>query len=177
MTTSNHSGKSNHSFKSILVILSVLFFILSSFSNEENTNFTGKWKFNESKSELGEGRFRGAATQLTVSQNENELQIERLSVRPSGEEFRSTEKLTLDGKECTNVVFGDRERKSTATWSEDGHSLTISSVMIFEREGEKMTINTTETWNLSDDGNSLTIDYTSTSPRGERKNKFVYDKE
>jgi hypothetical protein len=154
-----------------------LYFIFGSFSRGEKNDFTGIWKFNEGKSELDEGRFRGAASQLTVSQDENELQIERLYIRSSGEEFTSTEKLTLDGKECINVVFGDRERKSTANWSDDKKAINISSVMVFEREGEQITINTTEIWSLSGDGNTLTIDYNSTSPRGERKNKFVYDKE
>lgn len=177
MNANCNSGNQNKSIKYILIVLSALFFIFGSFSRGEKINFTGAWKFNESKSELDEGRFRGAASQLTVSQNENELQIERLYIRSSGEEFTSTEKLTLDGKECLNIVFGDRERKSTISWSDDKKTINISSVMVFEREGEQITINTTEIWSLSDDGNNLVIDYTSTSPRGERKNKFVYDKD
>jgi hypothetical protein len=177
MTTNCYSGNHCKSFQYLLIVLSALFFVFSSFSEGVKTNFSGKWKFNESKSELDEGRFRGAASQLTVSQNENELQIDRLYIRSSGEEFTSTEKLTLDGKECINIVFRDRERKSTAVWSDDKKTINISSVMVFEREGEQMTINTTEIWSLSDDGKNLTIDYTSVSSRGERKNKFVYDKE
>ncbi len=177
MKTSRKSICQIRSFDNRLIILAAAFLILCAFMPGVKVNFTGVWKFNESKSELDEGRFRGAASQLIVSQNENELQIERLTVRSSGEEFKSTEKLTLDGKECTNIAFGDRERKSTAAWSEDKKTLTIRSVMVFEREGEQITINTTEIWSLSADGNTLTIDYASTSPRGERKNKFVYDKE
>lgn len=160
----------------LLVVLSAVFFCFGFFAGESETDFSGTWKFNETESELSEGRFRGAPSQLIVTQNENELLIERLYVRSSGEEFRSTEKLSLDGKECINPAFGDNEKKSTATWSDNKKMLTMNSVIEFEREGELFTIQITEIWSLSDDGKNLIIDYTSVSSRGERKNKFVYDK-
>ncbi len=169
--------KTKSMYKGLVAITFCIFFLAMISSTISSADFSGTWKFNESKSELGEGRFRGAANQLIVSQSGDDLSIERVSVRSSGEEMRSTEKITLDGKECTNTVFGDRERKSTAMWSDDMKTLTITSVMVFEREGQQITVNTTENWTLSEDGKTLTIDYTSTSPRGERKNKFVYDKE
>ncbi len=49
--------------------------------------------------------------------------------------------------------------------------------MVFEREGETFEIKTDEIWKLSEDGKVLTIDYTSTSPRGERKSIRVYNKQ
>jgi hypothetical protein len=39
-----------------------------------------------------------------------------------------------------------------------------------------MEIKVVEIWKLIDDGKSLSIDYTSTSPRGTSTNTFVYDK-
>ncbi len=176
MSAAGNSASQNRYMKYMFVALSLIFLNSGILTAEEKTDFTGTWKFNESRSELAEGRFRGAASQLTVSQNENELMIEKRYIRSSGEEFSSTEKLSLDGNECINIVFGDNEKKSTATWAEEKKRLTINSIMEFEREGEPFTITITEAWSLSDDGKSLIIDYTSVSPRGERKNKFVYDK-
>jgi hypothetical protein len=70
----------------------------------------------------------------------------------------------------------DRPKTSTVTWSQDGKSLTIVSKSVFERDGNKIEINSTETWKLSEDGKSLTVDVATKSPRGERKGVFVYNK-
>jgi hypothetical protein len=48
--------------------------------------------------------------------------------------------------------------------------------VVFERDGQQMEITTTEIFTLSQDKKNLSIDYTSKSARGERKNTFVYDK-
>ena len=50
-----------------------------------------------------------------------------------------SEKYTLDGKESVNPIF-NTTKKSTATWSADKKSLTVSSVMVFEMNGERMRI-------------------------------------
>jgi hypothetical protein len=70
----------------------------------------------------------------------------------------------------------NRTKKSTANFSADGKLLTISSSAVFERDGNKMEMKSTEIFKLSDDGNALVIDATSTSPRGERKQTLAYDK-
>jgi hypothetical protein len=153
------------------------FLLISSSAFTQNANFSGTWTFNEEKSVVGEGGPRGAAVKLVITQEGNNLSIDRTTQRQSGEERTSTEKYTLDGKECENPAFGDRTRTSTAVWSADGKSLTITSKMVFEREGQEMEIITTEVFTLSADKKNLSIDYTSKSSRGERKNTFVYDKE
>ena len=112
------------------------------------------------------------ASKLTVKQEGNSLSIERLAKTRSGEDFTFEEKLTLDGKECENTIF-ERTRKSIAIWSDDGKSLTISSKMVFN----EFEISTVEIWRLIEEGKSLSIDYKSTSSRGERKGTYIYDKE
>ncbi len=152
------------------------FLLFSSATFAQKVNFSGTWTFNEDKSELGEGRFRRAATKLTIKQEGNNMSIERVSQRRDGEEFTSTEKYTLDGKECENPAF-NTTRKSTVTWSEDGKSLTIASTMVFEREGQETEMKSSEILTLTDNGKSLSISSTSMSPRGEMKRTYVYDKE
>lgn len=139
------------------------------------TDYSGEWTFNESKSNLGEGRFRGASPTLTVKQDGINLVIERVRRNREGQESKSTEKLTLDGKECKNDT-GRGTRTSTASWSEDGKTLTINSVMVFDRGGETMEMKSAEVWELTDGGKSLTIKSTSSTPGGERKTTLVYDK-
>jgi len=154
-----------------------IFLLTSSVTFAQKVNFSGTWTYSETKSVLGgEGGSRGAAVKMTIKQEGNTMSIEKTTRRQSGEENISTENYTLDGKECENPTFGDRTKKSTVTWSEDKKSLTIASKTVFEREGQQMEIDTIEVFTLSQDKKSLSIDYTSKSSRGERKNTFVYDK-
>jgi hypothetical protein len=139
--------------------------------------FTGIWNLDKEKSEMGEGGRMGmAALKLTIAQDDKEISIDRFVSSEFRGDYTTTDKVTLDGKETVNSSdFGDR--KLTATFSEDGKSLTIKSAMEMNREGETFQINTTEVWTLSDDGAVLKIDQTRTSPRGDRQSILYYNKE
>lgn len=159
------------------LLVTGMFLLFSSVTFAQKVNFSGTWTYNETKSVLGgEGGPRGAAVKMTIKQDGKNMSIEKTTRRQSGEENTYTENYTLDGKECENTTSGDRIKKSTAIWSEDKKSMTITSKMVFERDGQQMEINTTEIFTLSSDKKNLNIDYTSVSARGERKNTFVYDK-
>jgi hypothetical protein len=154
-----------------------IFLLFTAVTSAQKVNFTGTWNYNETKSVIsGEGGPRGASTKLIIKQDGNNMSIERTNLGRNGEERKSTENYTLDGKECENPAFRDNVRKSTVTWSDDKKSLTITSKMTFEREGQQTEIVTTEIFTLSSDKKNLSIDYTSKSSRGERKSTFVYDK-
>jgi len=138
-------------------------------------NFSGSWAFNESKSNLGEGGFRMISQKLTITQDEKSFTLERSFTGQDGEERKMSETYTLDGKESVNPVF-NTSKKSTATWATDKKSLTVSSVMVFEMNGEKNEIKTVEVYKLADADKTLSIDSQSTSSMGERKSTLVYDK-
>ena len=161
-------------------ILSIILFgALLSFSANlfaQKANFSGNWTFNEGKSQLGEGRFRSPASKLTIVQKDSTLNMERTVKRMDGEESTLNEKFTFDGKVCENTGFMNNVKKSTLAWSADNKTLTISSSSVFERDGNTMEIKSTEVITISDDGKTLTINTTNTSPRGERKQTLVYDK-
>lgn len=139
-------------------------------------NLSGEWSLNNDKSEFGNSQFRFAANKLKITQDASNISIERSGTGRNGEAYSYTEKMTLDGKESENSTFQGRTRKSTAKWSPDGKSLTITSTMSFDRNGETFTVNSTEVYSLSSD-KVLAIDVDSTSPRGETKNKLIYDKQ
>lgn len=160
-----------------VVTLGFIFLMACSFTFAQKTNFSGNWKFNEGKSQMGEGRFRMAAAKLIITQDDNTLNIERTGTRQDGETYSMKEKYTLDGKESENTMFGNNVRKSTVTWAADNKSLTINSTSTFERNGEKMERKSSEVYKLSDDGKTLTIESTSTGRNGEVKQTLVYDKE
>ena len=158
-----------------LVVLFLFSIPFDSNGQSKKTDFSGAWSLNEEKSNFGDSQFRRAALKMTIQQKGNDMTLEKVLTNRSGETYNATEKLTLDGKECENSV-NNRIRKSKANWTDDRKNLTIATMMVFEREGQSMEINTVEIYKKSDDGKNLIIDFKSSSPRGEMRQTLVYDK-
>ena len=156
------------------VICSLLVIPKTSFAGKKKADFTGEWALNESKSDLGEGRFF-SAVKMNVAQDGKTITIDRTRTGRNGEERTTQETLTLDGKENT-AEAENRSTTSTASWSDDKTSLTIKSAIEFNRQGETFEMNRTETWTLAEDGMMLTIQSDSSSARGDRSVTLIYDK-
>ena len=156
------------------LFLSVVMFMAFTGGIAANIDFSGEWKLNESKSNLGQ--FGRAAKTLKIEGNVESVAIQRVSTNQAGEEMTTSEKLTFDDKETESTVFGNNKKKSKAKWSDDGKKLTVKSTIAFDRNGQTMEIKTTEVWSMSDDGKTLTIESTSESARGTNTTKLVYDK-
>lgn len=145
------------------------------------TNFSGTWKLNASKSQQSEMSF--GPTSMVITQADNSLTIESVSSM-MGQEMKSTSKYTLDGKETTNSMDGgmmEMQRKSTAVWNEGKTVLTITTKMDMMGMGEMAT---TETYKLND-GN-LEVTFAMSMPEmpdmpamggGGINEKRVYDKQ
>ncbi len=151
--------------KKIAILLSALILTTVAFAQ---TDFSGSWKLNNSKSKLGERSF--APKEVVITQNGNDLSIESHSVFQDREITR-TNKYTLDGKECVNEGFRETEIKSTTVWSDDKKSLKILSKFAMQN-GE---MNMTAVYKI--DGANLVIDSSSSSSRGDRSETQVYDKQ
>jgi hypothetical protein len=151
--------------------------ILFSFTTlPDPVNFSGDWKLDESKSELGEMGGRGIARTLKVEQKEKTISITRTTPgRDGGDPVVTTLTLSFDGAVTESEGFMGSKRKSTCKWSDDGKTMTVSSVMNFERDGQSMEIKGTETWTLNSDG-LLSLVTFSSSPRGEFTTKAIYNK-
>jgi len=161
--------------RSLMMIgLSILFFTQVS-AQGGAVNFSGNWALNESKSKFGDSPFRMASAIFVVKQDGNTLSTERTMAGPDGE-MKMTSNYTLDGKVSENTGMMDMKSKSTVAWSEDKTSITITTTMVFDMNGESREIKSTETWKLSDAGNTLTIDSTRPGRDGEMKTTAVYDK-
>ncbi len=173
-TLRKHSGKS-----SLFIAAAVLCIFTSATVIKFVVNFSGDWKLNESKSELGQFGGRGTRSIKVLSSDATGISIERTSTNQNGEAVVRKEALTFDGKafESTSTGgFGNSKRKSTAAWSADGQSMIISTTISFDREGQTMEIKQKETWKLADAGKTLMIEMQSSSPQGETTTKLVYEK-
>jgi len=145
------------------------------YAKETKVDFSGEWVFNEEKSEMGEGRGRMLASSLVVTQGAEKISIERTGERRNGETYTTSDEITLDGAENELEGFRGSVRTVTAQWDEEGTTLTISSKMTFERDGNTMEFTSTEVWSMTEDG-SLKIHSTRQTRRGESVSILVYDK-
>jgi len=164
--------------KSIFIMGAAALCICTSATVAGSVDFSGEWKLNESKSDLGQFGGRGAAKSIKVtSADPNGITIERTSTNQNGENVTRKESLTFDGKEAESTGgFGNSKRKATAKWSEDGKAMLIDAVTTFDRNGQSMEIKTKETWKLGDNDNTLIVDVNSSSSFGENTMKLVYEK-
>jgi hypothetical protein len=154
-----------------------LFFLLISAGLFAQANFAGSWAFNESKSKLGDSQFRMAATAIVATQDAKVLTVETTRPGRDGQETKSTAKYNLDGTPSENPGFGNSVRKSTVTWSADKSSITIASTMSFDMNGETRTMNSSETWKLTEGGKVLLLDNVMPGfDGGEMKTTAAYDK-
>lgn len=146
--------------KKLVFLLSAIFFSSMLFAQ---TDFSGTWTLNTSKSKLGERSF--APKSVVIVQKGNEMSVESHNEFQGQERVRNS-KYTLDGKECVNPGFRDSEIKSTAVWSGDKKSLTITSK--FETQNGEMTLKAV----YKMDGGNLVIE----NSFGDRSTTQVFDK-
>ena len=164
------------SVKTLSALIAFTMVLCSSFTlSAQRTSFSGDWKLDESKSELGEfgGRI---ARSVKAEQKEDAIAVTRTTPGfNGGDPVTTTVSLPFDGKVVESEGFGGSKRKSTAKWSEDGKTLIINSTMNFERDGESFEFKSTENWTITNEG-MLSIAATTKSPRGESSTKAIYKK-
>lgn len=145
-------------------------------AQEGKVDFSGEWVLNQEKSDLPEGRGgRGGriSSKLNVEQEKDQLTVESFRRNRDGEEVSSETTYLLDGKEH-EIPSNFGSQVSTAEWSSDGETLTISSTITMSRGGSEFTMESTEEWSLND--GFLIIESTRSTPRGEMTSKAVYEK-
>ncbi|NQU85051.1 MAG: hypothetical protein HQ541_04755 [Mariniphaga sp.] len=145
--------------------------VLFSVTAMSQVNFSGSWKLNTSKSELG-AEFTMSPKEVIVTQSGNDLKVEKHS-EFQGQEINTTNKYTLDGKECINIGFMESEQKSTAVWADDKKSLKITTKFSMGDMGEEMSF--VEVYSMNE-GN-LSIEASTSSSFGEMSETGVYDKQ
>lgn len=152
-------------------LLYVLAFLVSGLlAKAEGTSFSGTWKLNKEKCTLNE-QFSMAPGQLIIQQTADTLNVEKHG-EFQGQEYVSKDKISLDGKECINVGFMDSKKKSTATWSDDGKILTVTTKVPMQDGGE---FTMKETYQI--DAGSLKVVMSASSPMGDMAETYGFDKQ
>jgi hypothetical protein len=169
----------NSWFRKAMSLTVMLAFMVPAMTNAQagKTNFSGTWAMNSDKSKLPEGNqggMRMGGGDMVITQAGNTLTVERTRTGRDGQAMKTSSKYTLDGKVTVNTTQRG-ESKSTATWSADGKSLTISTTMTFDMNGESREMKSTEVWSLTNP-NTLSVASTREGRNGEVKMTLVYDK-
>ena len=132
------------------ILASFALFFMAAFANPAaapKPDFTGNWKLNIEKSEMGPMPPPTSMTQK-IDHKDPVLKVTTsASGGPQGD-MNYDVKYTTDGKPCTNTFF-DREATSTLTW--EGEFLLIETKADFG-QGE---VTIKGKWGLSPDGKTL----------------------
>jgi len=157
----------------------VAFLLISGVSNAaaKRVNFTGEWTLNRANSTIPQYGEMMASPELKINQKRKNLVIERVGTSRNGENYTYTENYTLDGEKCKNTIYETTIKESTAEWSEDRQSITITSTILFEFDGNRLEIGLIEILRFTEDGHSLSINQSASSEYGNLVNSLIYKKE
>ena len=185
-----------------LALFAISLMAAASFA-QGKASYSGTWTLDKDKSTLA-GPMRIDSMTLTVSQTDKEIKIETATKRlppndtpgaptagaPGGGPGRGpggrgpmgmgdgTTVYSLDGKETQAEVDGPMGKMPVTykgSLRTDG-SLELSSSRSFNGPQGTITTTTKETWGLSADGKTLTVDRVNSTPRGEQTSKLVFSK-
>ncbi len=154
--------------KKILYLFALVLISSSAFGRA--ADFSGTWKINREKSQLG-AEFSMAPNEIIIEQEKKSITVERHSSF-QGEDFTFKDSFTLDGQECENPGWMETVKKSTAVWSDGKKVLTITTKIPMQ-DGGDMTI--IEVYKM--DGENLSIETSASSSYGDMTEVFVFDKQ
>ena len=174
----------------------VIFGLVSSVcAQDKATNFGGTWNLNVAKSKLGERNSVESQT-MTVTQTDKDIKIETKTTRKAPPEGApppggmgggrpgggmgggdTPTTYALDGKETKSEVQGPMGAMPVTLKAKfDGGKLNLSRASTFNGPMGEVTMTTKETWELSTDGNTLTVNTTRTTMRGDETTTKVFAK-
>jgi hypothetical protein len=173
----------------LAAILSLFVFAVSA-SAQKAASFSGTWTLDVSKSKLGDRNSIESQT-LTVTQTDKSVSVATVTKRtppPQGGGGGGmgggrmgggdgTVTYALDGKE-TVVEMDSPMGKVPVKYvgKLEGGKLNLASSRTFTGPNGEVTSTTKESWSLSADGSTLTVDAESTSPRGTNTTQKVFTK-
>ncbi len=172
-----------------LLAVLVGLFALSALAQDKAKDYSGTWTLDASKSKLDE-RSRIEAMTMTVAQTDKELKVTTETKRAARADSASggmgrggrggdgTTTYSLDGKETKiqqETPMGAMPVTLKAK-TESGGALKLSSARTFNGPQGEVTMTTNETWTLSADGKTLTVNREIQSPRGNVSSEMVFTK-
>lgn len=171
----------------VIAAVLTLFVMAMSVSAQKAGSFSGTWTLDVSKSKLGERNNIESQT-LTVAQTDKDIKIDTATKRTAapggGGGGRAgggmgggdnSVSYNLDGKEMAIEQETPRGKIPMKIMGKiDGGKLNLTTSRTFAGPNGDITSTTKETWSLSPDSNTLTVERESISPRGSMSTTSVY---
>jgi TonB family protein len=186
------------------LLISLFLFSLAGIAQDKPADYSGAWILELTKSELPE-MMRIESMNLDVVQSSTDLKVKTTTKRmqppgggqggppgggqgggrgPGGGRMMlggdGENTYTFDGKETskelqspTGETIGDMKLKVEVL---AGGKLKLTTTRKISTQMGELEVNTTETWELADNGTTLKVDRTMTSPRGDQTMKLVFAK-
>ncbi|MBK7707545.1 MAG: hypothetical protein IPN69_07135 [Acidobacteria bacterium] len=181
--------------RKFLFLTAILCVAAFSAAAQKTTDFSGTWTLDVSKSKLDE-RARIESMTMTVTQTDKDIKIESATKRlpPPADAsgggrggmgqgrggFGGGDGVftyTLDGKESQISQEGPMGAiPVTLKGKFEESKLKLSQSRTFSTQMGEITMTTKDTWTLSDDGKTLTVNRESESPRGTNSSEMVFTK-
>ena len=130
------------------ITLSICFTLVCSLLTAQ-TNFTGKWIFDDQESISGKLYSNGSPKSFTVKQSEQDIMIERTSAGANGD-VTSKETLLYGGKSTESVTASGRPKKSTVVLFADKTGFTHVTEIYNAGEKTKLEMKITDEWKMED---------------------------
>ena len=173
--------------KILFLAAALCLFSMAAFA--QKSSYAGTWTLDMAKSTMDERmRARIESITMTVAQTETELKVStatRQAPPPADAPVRqaapgrgdATTTYDLSGRETTVDIEGPTgKRPQTLKAAAASGKLSLSRSMTFSTPNGDMTQVTKETWELSDDGRTLTVNREQSSPRGSNTSTLVFTK-
>jgi hypothetical protein len=159
--------------KTIIVALSLLFFLPALTIYAQKADFSGEWKLNKEKTVLPDNQL--FLSGITIQIKTDSLLTTRVYENGNGEEYPFEENISLDGKDCKIVIF-DMPRTSKATISDTDGSIMIASTTTFSGNNGQEDMIAKETFKVDNEGKTLTLEFTNKMSGNETTGTYYYNK-
>jgi hypothetical protein len=150
-----------------------LLMVSSSFAQGQKEDFTGIWKLDRAKT-TAQTEWP-VLIKIHIDIKGDTLLTERFYDTGDGQEYPFTEKLSLDNKEYSMIIY-DMPRKIKAGWS-DQVALNFESTTTFNGSAGTEDFISKETWKVDNAAGILTISFNNKISAGEFTGAFVFNKE
>lgn len=164
----------------IKALLTLLFLLNTVLLNAQApTNYSGQWEFDktESSPDVLEATYDGTVI-LQIVQDDSQIKFSEVWKKPGEADFETSQDIyKLDGKEQVRTSDIGTSKNSTK-WSDDKKILTITNLDTQSLHEVMADFLVVETYKLSEDGLTLTIERYSNNPvKGENTDRKVYHRQ
>jgi hypothetical protein len=159
-----------------LILLFLIF--TTTLMSQSKINFSGKWTYDKTKSTTGTNNWEyPGSISREITQNASTLTYRDIYTANGSDPFTSSDiVLNLDGKEEVDKSDPDVTLSKSLKWLQGNKSIIITFKSKYTIDGVSKEILINDTYTLSDDGKTLTINEFHKAELGETKTTDVYHK-